>query len=51
MIFRGKVFLTVIAAIAMVGLFHLLGASAIERLVISASNNVIINLGADRPKN
>lgn len=46
MTFRGKALLAVIAALAIVGLLHLLDTPPSERLVINASNNVIINVGA-----
>lgn len=46
MTFRGKVLLAVIAAFAVVGLLHVLGMPGGERLVINASNNLIIHIGA-----
>lgn len=51
MTFRGKALLAVIAALAIVGLLHLLDTPGSERFVISASNNVIVSIGVDRSKN
>lgn len=51
MTLRGMALLVALGALAVVGALYLLDAPSGDRLVIQASNNVIINIGVHKPSN